>query len=212
MTPAPQDVAAEAPRECPRCPRLVALREEVRAAEPDWWNGAVPSHGDPEACLLIVGLAPGLKGAHRTGVPFIGDFSGTMLHATLRHFGWADGADPPILRQAMITNAVRCLPPQNRPTGAEIRQCRPFLARRIATLRRLRAILCLGRIAHESVVRAFDARLAAHPFGHGAQHTIAGLRIFDSYHCSRYNLNTRRLTAEMFEAVFSEIGAYLSDK
>lgn len=207
----------EAPRDCARCPRLVTYREQVRAREPDWFNGAVPSFGDDAAQLLIVGLAPGVTGANRTGRPFTGDFAGDLLYATLAKFGFssgqfaADSNDGLRLSNCLITNAVRCVPPQNRPLPAEIAACRPFLSARIAALPNLKAVLCLGRIAHESLLGSLGAKLATYPFAHQAQHQIGDLTIFDSYHCSRYNTNTRRLTAQMFEAVFLEACAFLSN-
>jgi uracil-DNA glycosylase family 4 len=205
----------EAPRDCPRCPRLVAYREANAARHPDWWNGAVPSFGDPGARLLVLGLAPGVAGANRTGRPFTGDYAGELLYATLTRFGFANGrfaADPAdglVLTDCLVSNAVRCVPPQNRPTPAEIATCRPFLEARLAALPRLRAVLCLGRVAHETLLRAFGRRLAAHPFAHGARHELGELAVFDSYHCSRYNTNTGRLTPAMFEAVLAEIRAEL---
>jgi uracil-DNA glycosylase len=201
----------EAPRDCPRCPRLVGYRAANAARHSDWFNGAVPSFGDPAARLLVLGLAPGVAGANRTGRPFTGDYAGTLLYATLARFGFANGrfaADPGdglVLADCLVTNAVRCVPPQNKPTPAEIATCRPFLAARIAALPRLRAVLCLGRIAHETLLRTLGRRVAAHPFAHGARHDLDGLAVFDSYHCSRYNTNTGRLTTAMFEAVLSDI-------
>jgi uracil-DNA glycosylase family 4 len=174
-----------------------------------------PSFGDPNARLLIVGLAPGRTGANRTGRPFTGDYAGDLLYATLTRFGFANGrfaADPAdglALTDCLVSNAVRCVPPQNKPTPAEIAACRPVLADRLAALPRLAAVLCLGRIAHETLVRALGRRLAAHPFAHGARHDLDGLAAFDSYHCSRYNTNTRRLTSEMFETVVAEIRRHL---
>ncbi|MEM8752955.1 MAG: uracil-DNA glycosylase [Pseudomonadota bacterium] len=209
---------AEAPRDCPLCPRLVAYREEVAAKNPDWFNGAVPSFGDPEAELLVVGLAPGVTGAHRTGRPFTGDYAGDLLYATLTKFGWANGAfdarpdDGLALSGAMVTNAVRCVPPQNKPVGAEVNACRPFLKARIDALPRLRAILCLGVVSHQSVVRALGGRVAAVPFAHGARHELGGFALWDSYHCSRYNTNTGRLTTEMFEAVFADVREELDSR
>ncbi|MFN3262629.1 MAG: uracil-DNA glycosylase [Pikeienuella sp.] len=206
---------AEAPRDCRLCPRLAAYRDATRARNPDWFNGAVPSFGDEAARLLVVGLAPGVTGANRTGRPFTGDFAGDLLYATLTKFDWANGAfaarpdDGLILAGAMVTNAVRCVPPVNKPVGEEINRCRRFLAARIAALPRLRGILCLGRIAHESTLRALGAKLSAHPFAHGARHEVGHLILWDSYHCSRYNTNTGRLTAEMFEAVFGAVRAEL---
>jgi uracil-DNA glycosylase family 4 len=178
----------------------VAYRRENAARNPGWFNGAVPSVGDPEARLLVLGLAPGVSGANRTGRPFAGDDAGHLLGATLRRFGFAD---------CMISNAVACVPPRNRPTAAEIAACRPFLGARLAALSRLRAVLCLGRIAHDSLLRALGGRPVAHPFAHGARHQLRRLAVFDSYHCSRLNTNTGRLTPAMFEAVFAEIGKFL---
>ncbi len=205
----------EPPRDCPRCPRLAAYRAANAASHPDWFNGAVPSFGDPEGRLLILGLAPGVGGANRTGRPFTGDYAGDLLYATLARFGFANGRfaartdDGLELEDCLVSNAVRCVPPQNKPTPAEIATCRPFLAARLAALPRLRAILCLGRIAHETLLRTLGLRLADHPFAHGARHDIAGLAFFDSYHCSRYNTNTGRLTTAMFEAVFADLRAHL---
>ena len=206
---------AEPSRDCALCPRLAEYRRENAAAHPEWFNGAVPSFGDASARLLVLGLAPGVKGANRTGRPFTGDYAGDLLYATLRTFGFASGrygADPGDgleLIDCMVTNAVRCVPPQNRPLPAETATCRRFLAARLADLPRLSAVLCLGRIAHETLLRALGERLAAHPFAHGARHDIGGLAIFDSYHCSRYNTNTGRLTAAMFEAVFADLRRHL---
>jgi uracil-DNA glycosylase family 4 len=210
-TPAPQNAQAEAPKDCRLCPRLANYRDEVRAEHPDWFNGAVASFGDADAALLVVGLAPGVTGAHRTGRPFTGDYAGSLLYGTLTKFGWANGKfdarpdDGLVLTDCMVTNAVRCVPPQNKPVGAEINECRTFLQARIATLPRLRAILCLGGISHASTIRALGARFTAHKFGHGSRHEIGGLIVWGSYHCSRYNTNTRRLTTEMFEDVFGQV-------
>jgi uracil-DNA glycosylase len=207
----------EPPRDCPRCPRLVAYRRENAARHPDWFNAPVPSFGDPLARLLVVGLAPGVSGANRTGRPFTGDYAGDLLYATLTRFGFANGrfaADPAdglVLHDCLIANAVRCVPPQNKPSPAEIGTCRPFLEARLAGLTRLRAIVCLGRIAHESLLRTLGLRLADHPFAHGRRHDIGALAVFDSYHCSRYNTNTGRLTTAMFEAVFADVRASLAD-
>ncbi|KAF0180980.1 MAG: uracil-DNA glycosylase [Hyphomonadaceae bacterium] len=201
----------EAPRGCKQCPRLVAYRDENRRLEPGWFNGPAPSFGDPEARLLIVGLAPGRTGANRTGRPFTGDFAGDLLYGTLLKLGLAEGvyrADPAdglALRGAMITNAVRCAPPENKPTPAEIATCRPFLNARMTALPNLRAILALGAIAHESVLRAHDMKPSAAKFAHGAVAELpGGRRLVSSYHCSRYNTQTNRLTAAMFEAVMTE--------
>jgi uracil-DNA glycosylase family 4 len=205
----------EPPRDCQRCPRLVAYRRASAASHPDWHNGAVPSFGDPDARLLVLGLAPGVAGANRTGRPFTGDHAGELLYATLTRFGFARGryaADPAdglALTDCLVSNAVRCVPPQNRPTPAEIATCRPFLAARLAALPRLRAVLCLGRVAHESLMRALARRPVAHPFAHGARHDLGELTVFDSYHCSRYNTQTGRLTVPMFEAVFAAARAHI---
>jgi uracil-DNA glycosylase family 4 len=194
------------------CPRLVAYRQANAGAEPSWFNGAVPSFGDQSAQLLIVGLAPGRTGANRTGRPFTGDYAGELLYQSLVDFGFARGtykADPNdglVLTGAMITNAVRCAPPGNKPTPEEIHTCRPFFAARVAALPKLRVLLALGRIAHDQTLAGLGLKKSAFPFAHGARHDIAGGRVlFDSFHCSRYNTNTRRLTAEMFQAVFAAI-------
>ena len=203
--------------DCRRCPRLAAFRDEWRSAEPAWHNGPVATFGPAHARLLIVGLAPGLRGANRTGRPFTGDFAGDLLYQTLIKFGFARGRytarpdDGLELVDAAITNAVRCVPPQNKPVSAEIAQCRPFLEATLAQMPKLKVMLALGRIAHDSVVRTFGLKLKEAPFGHGAVHEAgAGLSLYDSYHCSRYNTNTGRLSAEMFEAVFAAIRDDLS--
>jgi len=198
----------EAPKDCPLCPRLVAYRNDNQRAEPAWFNGAAPSFGDASARLLIVGLAPGRTGANRTGRPFTGDYAGDLLYGTLKKLSLAEGeyrADPAdgfTLKGAMITNAVRCAPPENKPTPAEIATCRPFLTARIAALPNLRAMLALGSIAHESVLRAYGLKPSASKFAHGAETQLpSGAVMVSSYHCSRYNTQTRRLTSEMFETV-----------
>ena len=198
--------------DCPLCPRLAGLRAATRGAHPDWHNAPVPSFGDLSAELLIVGLAPGLTGANRTGRPFTGDYAGGLLYTTLRQFGYAAGdyaarADDGLrLSRVRITNAVRCVPPQNRPEPAEIAQCRRYLAAEIAALSRLRAILALGAIAHASILAARGLKQKAHPFAHGRLHELpGGLVLADSYHCSRLNTNTGTLTREMFEAVFEAL-------
>lgn len=198
----------EAPKDCPLCPRLVGYREANQRAEPTWFNGAAPSFGDPSARLLIVGLAPGRTGANRTGRPFTGDYAGDLLYGTLKKLGLAEGEyraapnDGFTLKGAMITNAVRCAPPENKPTPAEIATCRPFLTSRMAHLPTVRAIMALGSIAHESVLRAHSLKPTAAKFGHAVEAQLPGGRtLVSSYHCSRYNTQTRRLTAEMFEAV-----------
>jgi uracil-DNA glycosylase family 4 len=206
----------EPPRDCPICERLVRYRTENRAAHPDWWNGPAPSFGDPGARLLIVGLAPGRTGANRTGRPFTGDYAGVLLYETLLKTGFAEGryeADPDDglkLVDCMITNAVRCAPPGNRPEPAEETHCRPFLAARIAALPRLRVILTLGDVARRNVLRALDLKAAALAPGHGSRGEAKGLVLINSYHCSRLNTNTGRLTPEMFEAVILAARAALS--
>ncbi|GAB4574667.1 MAG: uracil-DNA glycosylase [Rhodothalassiaceae bacterium] len=215
MASRPPSAPAEAPFDCTACPRLVSFRRRNEDLFPDYHNAPVASFGDPEAEILIVGLAPGLKGANRTGRPFTGDYAGLLLYPTLLKFGFAQGrfaADPNDglrLVRAMVTNAVRCVPPANKPVGAEIGNCRRYLAARIEALPRLKVLFALGRIAHESAVRALGERPGAYPFAHGAMHRLGGRVLIDSYHCSRYNVNTRRLTAEMFEAAFARAVAAL---
>ena len=211
-------VEAEPPRDCPRCPRLVAFRDEWRKREPGWFNAPVHSFGPTDARLLIVGLAPGLRGANRTGRPFTGDYAGELLYATLKEFGFSRGTfdarpdDGLTLVDARITNAVHCVPPGNKPTPAEIGTCRDsFLAHRLPAMPKLRAVVALGRIAHESTLRALGHRLSAAPFAHGARHAVGGLALFDSYHCSRYNTNTGVLTPGMFRAVFASVRGYLDE-
>jgi uracil-DNA glycosylase family 4 len=202
-------------RDCPLCRRLVDYRLAQRRAEPTWFNAPVPSFGDGAARLLIVGLAPGVRGANRTGRPFTGDFAGDLLYGTLIKFGLARGtygADPGdglVLVDTLLTNAVRCVPPENKPTPAEIKTCNAFLGRQIAALPRLAVIVALGRIAHDATLAALGKVRARHPFAHGARHDLDRLRLFDSYHCSRYNTNTGVLTAPMFEAVFAAVRADL---
>lgn len=205
--------AAEPPPDCALCPRLAAYRAEVAARHPDWRNAPVPSFGADAARLLVLGLAPGVSGANRTGRPFTGDFAGALLYATLARYGFANDRfaahvdDGLALSDCLVSNAVRCVPPANKPTPTEIATCRRYLAARLAALPRLRAVVCLGRIAHDSLLRSLGARLSSHPFGHGARHAAGDLVIFDSYHCSRYNTNTGRLTTAMFEAVFAQARA-----
>jgi uracil-DNA glycosylase family 4 len=207
--------SVEAGRDCPRCPRLVAFRETWRAREPSWFNAPVPTFGPADARLLIVGLAPGLRGANRTGRPFTGDYAGNLLYATLGEFGFARGTylsrpdDGLELVDARITNAVRCVPPDNKPTPLEINTCREFLTPTIREMPRLRAIVALGRIAHDTVVRGLGGRLSAVPFGHGASAAFGAVTLFSSYHCSRYNTNTGVLTPQMFRAVFAAVRAHL---
>jgi uracil-DNA glycosylase family 4 len=211
--------AAEAPHDCALCPRLASFRARNRDSEPTWHNGPVASFGQEHAesaRLLIVGLAPGLRGANRTGRAFTGDYAGDLLYETLLTYGLARGRyearpdDGLTLVDCMITNAVRCVPPENKPTPAEIAQCRPFLAERMAAMPRLAAVVVLGRIAHDSTLAALGVRRAAYPFAHGARHSVRpGLTLFDSFHCSRYNTNTGKLTPEMFRAVFSAVRDHL---
>lgn len=218
----PQSAPADPPRDCALCPRLVAYRAANAAAEPDWWNAPAPSFGDPDPRLLVVGLAPGRTGANRTGRPFTGDYAGDVLYPALKTHGFARGPyDPEAyaargddglrLDGALITNAVRCAPPENKPTGAEAAACRPFLSTRLREATSLRVILTLGRIAHDNTLRALGARPAAAPFGHAAEAEVSApaawpqdrVTVLASYHTSRYNLNTRRLTPEMFDRVMA---------
>jgi len=205
-------VEPEAPVKCRLCPRLVAYRKENEAKEPAWFNGAVPSFGDTRARLLIVGLAPGRNGANRTGRPFTGDYAGDLLYETLLTFGFAKGTyearpdDGLTLVDCIITNAVRCVPPENKPEPKEIATCRPYFRSRLAHLPRLEIILALGRIAHDQTLTTLEKRKSLYPFAHGARHEIEpGRVLFDSFHCSRYNTNTGRLTPAMFCAVFKDI-------
>jgi uracil-DNA glycosylase len=197
---------------CPLCPRLAGFRATQRDAHPDWHNAPVPPFGGADAELLIVGLAPGLRGANRTGRPFTGDYAGDLLYATLAKFGLAAGTyaahrnDGLTLARTRITNAVRCVPPQNKPDTPEITACRPFLAGELASLSNLRAIVALGSIAHNAVLTAKALRRPPYPFAHAAIHALPdGTILIDSYHCSRLNTNTGRLTPAMFEAVFESV-------
>lgn len=205
---APNLAAQEPPRDCPRCPRLVALRQALRTELPDWWNSPVPAWGDPDAWLAVVGLAPGKHGANRTGRPFTGDYAGELLFQTFLKFGLATGSydarpdDSLRPNGVAIINAVKCLPPENKPVPAEIANCRPFLQAQADVLP-ARVFVALGRIAHDSAVRVLGGKLSAAKFGHLAEHRLPGGVLIDSYHCSRYNQNTGRLTAAMFEAVFA---------
>jgi uracil-DNA glycosylase family 4 len=206
-------------RDCPLCPRLHGFIAEWRQREPSWFNAPVPtfqpSGGADTVQLLIVGLAPGLRGANRTGRPFTGDYAGDLLYSTLIAHGFARGEfkarpdDGLELVGTAITNAVRCVPPENKPVGAEISTCRTFLVPTIASFPKLRAVLALGSIAHQSTVRALGGRVAAYPFKHGGRLPAGGITLFSSYHCSRYNTNTGVLTEAMFVKVFAEIAAFL---
>ena len=215
MSPPDAQAAAEPPRDCPLCPRLVAYRRENQAREPGWFNGPAPSFGDPGARLLVVGLAPGRQGANRTGRPFTGDFAGVLLYDTLLKLGFARGRyearpdDGLQLTDCMITNAVRCAPPGNKPEPAEEATCRPFLAARIAALPRLKAIVTLGDVSRRNVLKALGLKGSAAPAGHGQEFQAGLYRLFGSYHCSRLNTNTGRLTPEMFEAVFRRVREHL---
>jgi uracil-DNA glycosylase family 4 len=206
---------AEPPRDCPLCARLAAYRHENRREHPDWFNGPAPSFGDERARLLIVGLAPGRAGANRTGRPFTGDFAGVLLYQTLIKTGFAQGRydaridDGLELIDCMITNAVRCAPPKNRPLPLEEATCRPFLAARIKSLRGLSVIVTLGDVARRNVLRALGAKPSDARGGHGSQADYAGYRLINSYHCSRLNTNTGRLTPAMFESVFEAARAHL---
>jgi uracil-DNA glycosylase len=206
------EVSQTAPdRNCPLCPRLAAFRAEARARHPDWHNAPVESFGDPNARVLIVGLAPGLQGANRTGRPFTGDYAGDLLYSTLLKYRFASGKyearpdDGLTLVDCRITNAVRCVPPQNKPLPAEINTCRSFFAATIATMPTVKSIVLLGRIAHDSTVKALGLKAKAAPFAHGAVHKAGNYRLYDSYHCSRYNTNTGVLTTEMFHGVFAQV-------
>jgi uracil-DNA glycosylase family 4 len=198
------------PQDCPLCPRLCAFRQQNRARLPDFFNGPVPSFGSIGASLLIVGLAPGLKGANRTGRPFTGDYAGELLYGSLKRHGLARGeyqarADDGFeLLGVRITNAVRCVPPENKPLPVEINTCRQFLILEIAAMTNLRAIMALGQIAHQSVITMLKLKKKDHAFGHGARHEHQGLTILGSYHCSRYNTNTGVLTEAMFDSVMGE--------
>ena len=209
---------AEAPRDCPLCPRLVALRQELRGRYPDWWNAPVPAFGDRFAWLGILGLAPGRKGANRTGRPFTGDDAGLLFYETLLKFGLAEGRydaradDGLTLSGCVILNSVKCLPPRNKPLPREIATCRLYYEASLALLPNVRVLVALGRIAHETAVRSAGGRLSAFAFAHLAEHLLPDGRILiDSYHCSRYNQNTGRLTAAMFEAVFARALAMRSN-
>ena len=203
-------------RDCPLCPRLVEFREATRAKYPDWFNAPVPSFGDAGGRLLIVGLAPGLQGANRTGRPFTGDYAGDLLYPTLLEYGFAEGRyearpdDGLTLKDCRIGNAVHCVPPQNKPLPAEINTCRRFLTATMESMPRLEAIVALGRIAHDTTLKTLKLRAAQAPFAHGAVHQAGRYRLYDSYHCSRYNTNTGVLTPTMFRSVFAKVKADLA--
>ncbi|MBN9586822.1 MAG: uracil-DNA glycosylase [Afipia sp.] len=201
--------------DCPLCPRLKDFRDANRAQHPHWFNAPVPSFGPVDAQLLIVGLAPGLQGANRTGRPFTGDFAGDLLYGTLTDLGFAEGVfearpdDSLRLIDCRITNAVRCVPPQNKPLPVEIKTCRTFMQAAVEEMPRLRAIVMLGRVSHDTTLKMLGLRAADAPFKHGAEHQAGAIRLFDSYHCSRYNTNTGVLTPQMFRAVFARVRDYL---
>ena len=203
-------------RDCPRCPRLAAFRRDWRKKEPEWFNAPVPSFGPVDARVLIVGLAPGLQGANRTGRPFTGDYAGVLLYETLGKYGFTKGEykahpdDGLELVDCRITNAVRCVPPENKPLPVEINTCRDYLKATVAEMKNLRAIVALGQIAHNSVLSAFAAKKSASPFKHGGRSPLGHVTLFSSYHCSRYNTNTGVLTPEMFYAVFKEVRRFLN--
>jgi uracil-DNA glycosylase len=210
-------VTPEPPRDCPLCPRLVAYRAENAAQHPDWWNGPAPSFGDPEARLLVVGLAPGRTGANRTGRPFTGDGAGVILYETLLKTGFATGRyearpdDGLTLIDCMITNAVRCAPPANKPLPVEEATCRPFLIDRLAALPRLKVIVTLGDISRKNVLKALGLPASVAPAGHGVEAPVGPYILLNSYHCSRLNTNTGRLTPEMFEAIFERARTLIDD-
>ncbi|MEE9142831.1 MAG: uracil-DNA glycosylase [Gammaproteobacteria bacterium] len=200
---------------CVRCERLAAHLIEVRRSHPDYHAGPVPPFGDPDARLLIVGLAPGMHGANATGRPFTGDYAGILLYQTLHRFGFADRPestsrdDGLTLIDCRITNAVKCLPPQNKPTGGEVATCNAFLIAELQTLPANAVVLALGGVAHRAVIRALGLRQSAHAFAHGAEHRLEHLTVLDCYHCSRYNTQTKRLTEPMFLAIFERVRALL---
>ncbi|MBC8337222.1 MAG: uracil-DNA glycosylase [Rhodospirillales bacterium] len=204
--------------DCGLCPRLADFRQNNRTGNPGWHNAPVASFGGLDGELLIVGLAPGLRGANMTGRPFTGDYAGDLLYASLKKFGFSEGrygataGDGLKLVNCRITNAVRCVPPENKPVGAEVAACRPFLQKEIAALPRLRVILALGTLSHGAVLAALGEKKSAYKFGHNQFHDLktGDLILADSYHCSRYNTNTRKLTESMFESVFEDIQKCLS--
>ncbi len=202
-------------RDCPLCPRLVAFRQTWRGREAGWWNAPVPPFGGLDARLLIVGLAPGLRGANATGRPFTGDYAGDTLYAALQRHGLASGtyaehaADGLALHDVRITNAVRCVPPENKPETTEIKACLPFLTQEIQAMQHLTLVLSLGLVSHKAVLVALGLRQSALPFRHGAEHAVGRLTLLNSYHCSRYNTNTGRLTEAMFDAIIARAAALI---
>lgn len=202
-------------KDCALCPRLAEFRDKNRTIFPDKFNAPVPSFGDLRARFLVVGLAPGLKGANFSGRPFTGDYAGELLYGTLIKYGFATGtygahaADGLTLHDCRITNAVRCVPPENKPTPAEEKQCLGFLKAELSAMPNLQVILSLGQISHKAVVKALGGKIGAYAFGHGSNHEFGPVRLISSYHCSRYNTQTKRLTTEMFEAIFLKIRSAL---
>ena len=214
--PATGTVPEQPGRDCPLCPRLAEFRTDNRSKHPDFHNAPVESFGPMTAPVLVVGLAPGLRGANRTARPFTGDYAGDLLYATLTKFDLAEGRydarpdDGLRLTRCRITNAVRCVPPENKPIGQEIKACRPYLAGELSAMPNLKVVVALGGVAHRAILAALGRKQSALPFKHGAMHPLAaepedGRLLADSYHCSRYNTNTGKLTTEMFEAVFAEV-------
>lgn len=202
-------------RDCRRCPRLAGFLDAVSDKHPDYYCGPVGPFGDPQARFLIVGLAPGMHGANASGRPFTGDHAGILLYQMLHKYGFSSAAeslgadDGLVLTNCRITNAVKCLPPDNKPVGAEINTCNRFLANELATLPENSLVLALGGIAHRAIIKAVGERQAAYKFAHGALHELSGFRLLDSYHCSRYNTNTGRLTTDMFDAIFAKASTLL---
>jgi len=211
----PPSPVADPPADCPLCPRLVAYRAENARREPDWFNGAAPSFGDPQARLLVAGLAPGRTGANRTGRPFTGDHAGWLLYQTLIDTGFAEGTydarpdDGLRLVDCMITNAVRCAPPGNKPLPVEEATCRPFLTARLNALPRLRVIVTLGDVSRRNVLKALGRPASAMAPGHGAEARVGPYVLLNSYHCSRLNTNTGRLTPLMFREIFERARAII---
>ena len=210
------DLATEPPYFCQRCPRLFGFLEACRDRLPGHFNGPVPSFGDPDAELLIVGLAPGLNGANKTGRPFTGDAAGDLLYKAMAEYGFSNDRfglsidDGLALHNSMITNAVRCVPPENKPVGAEVNSCRDYLRAQIKDLPKLKVLLCLGKVSHDSTVRTLGGKVTQEKFSHGSEYDLGGYTVLSSYHCSRYNMNTGRLTEPMFFEIFARAAALLT--
>ncbi len=203
---------------CSRCPRLVTFRNSNCLAEPEWHNAPVRSYGSPTASFMIVGLAPGLKGANKTGIPFIGDGSGDLLYKMLLEFAFAEGTynsrtiEGLKLKNCLITNAVRCVPPQNKPNASELANCLDYLTSTIECMKNLKLILALGKVAHDAIIKGLGLKLKQYQFKHHGVHVVSEkFKLIDSYHCSRYNLNTKRLTETMFREVFRESHKLISE-